>query len=163
MSSINNKTAARIAAVQALYQLEIDKDKNDINKVLENLINSYEEKDFKLMYEIPNNLNIKLHKKHLAKLALTTVENIEFIDDTIDKYLSQDWKFSNLHLSLLSLLRVAIAEIVYLHDTPYKVAINEFTNIGNGFLQDFEISFVNSILDKISKQFRKEDGTQFQR
>lgn len=163
MSAINNKTASRIAAVQALYQYEMDKEKNNINSVLENLVTSYEEKDFKMMYEIPNNINLKLHKNHLEKLAVNAVENIAFIDEAIEKHLSKDWKFTNLHLSLLSLLRVAIAEIIYLHDTPYKVAINEFTNIGNSFLQEFEIAFVNSVLDKISKQYRKEDGTQFQR
>ena len=65
----------------------------------------------------------------------------------------------HIHLSLISLLRVAITELVYVTETPYKVVINEFTNIGTGFLQDFEIAFINSILDKIAKKHRNENDS----
>lgn len=163
MSTINNKTASRIAALQAMYQFEINKDQDDIDTVLRNIEKSYEEDDFKTTFEIPSNMKVKLHKNHLSNLVKNAVDNVEFIDETIKSNLSKDWKFSNLHLSLISLLRVAIAELVYVTDTPYKVVINEFTNIGTGFLQDFEISFINSILDKIAKKYRDENGSQFQR
>jgi N utilization substance protein B len=160
MSTINSKTASRIAALQALYQFEVNKDQDDIDSVLKNIEKSYEEKDFKATFEIPRHLKVKLHKKHLSNLVKNAVENTEFIDETIKSNLSKDWKFSNLHLSLVSLLRVAIAELVYVTETPYKVVINEFTNIGTGFLQDFEISFINSILDKIAKKHRTENDQQ---
>jgi N utilization substance protein B len=156
MAVINSKTTARIAAIQALYQFEMNGRTDSVESLTNNIQQSYIGEDFKELFDIPENISMKLHNTYCAKLISTTIENLEKLDEVITLHLVDGWKYSNLHFSMVALLRVAITEILYCPDTPSKVVINEFTNIGSSLAKQSEVAFINSLLDKLCKEYRNE-------
>ncbi len=155
MATINSKTAARIAAIQALYQFDINGRTDKIESVIDNIQKSYLSEDFKELFDIPENVSMKLHNDYCKTLITITIENLNQLDEIITSHLVDEWKFSNLHFSLVALLRVGIAELLYCPSTPTKVVINEFTNIGSSLAKQSEIAFINSILDRVGKEYRE--------
>lgn len=156
MAVVNSKTTARIAAIQALYQFEMNGRTDSVESLISNIQNSYTSEDFKELFDIPENISMKLHNVYCSKLVTLTIENLEKLDEIITLHLIDGWKYSNLHFSLAALLRVGIAEILYCPETPNKVVVNEFTNIGSSLAKQSEVSFINSMLDKICKEYRNE-------
>ena len=62
-----------------------------------------------------------------------------------------------MHIALVSILRVAIAELLYFPEVPYKVIINEFTTLASETVKDAEVPFVNSLLDHVRIEYRAEN------
>lgn len=156
MALIGNKTAARLASVQALYQFESNGRSEAVDILCDSILKSYSDKDFKEILDIPNDIHIEIQKNHFKTLVTFTIQNLDKLDEVITANLTGNWKYSNLHMSLAALLRVAIAEILYCPDIPPKVIVSEFTNIGASLAKDSEIAFINSMLDKIAKENRGE-------
>ncbi|MBQ4244157.1 MAG: transcription antitermination factor NusB [Clostridia bacterium] len=88
-------------------------------------------------------------------LALKTCENKEEIDATIEKY-SIARKISRISRVSISVLRIAVCEILYYKDIPYGVSINEAVEICKKYSSEDEYSFVNGILGSIVKDLVKE-------
>jgi N utilization substance protein B len=145
--ALNSKTISRIAAVQSIYCHYATN--LDINKVIQDVkifyINQQYSQDGKT-YEV------KLHEDHFINLVQNTLGNIVDIDKAISINLAQKWTLEALHLTLISILRVGVAELCYYQNAPFKVIINEFTNIANEMLGEKEVPFINSILQKIHDQ-----------
>jgi transcription antitermination protein NusB len=78
-------------------------------------------------------------------------ENPEIIDAKEDNAV-RHLNIEDLPTLLLVLLRVAVCELKYFPMTPRKVIVNEYTDISSDMLTEYEVGFVNSILDNISKQ-----------
>jgi N utilization substance protein B len=158
MATISTKTVARIASVQALYQFEINNRTVSIAKLTQSIVDNYSSNDFNTNFEIPTNVTVKLHKKYLEELVTYSITNLSKIDGIINIHLAKGWTRESMHIALLSLLRVAIAEILYFPEVPYKVVINEFTTIASDLVKSSEISFVNSLLDTVRAEYRPQDG-----
>ncbi len=149
--NINPKTISRIAAVQSIYcNYATDL---SINKVMEDIKALYIDK----YNEEGEEYELKIHQEYFKNLVLNTLNNILDIDKLIEANLAPGWNIDKLHLTLLSILRVGTAELLYCKQAPFKAVINEFTNIANNMLSDKEVPFVNSILQKIHDQNIKDD------
>ncbi|BAG40704.1 N utilization substance protein B [Orientia tsutsugamushi str. Ikeda] len=155
MIKINTKTITRIASIQGVYSYQILDSEPTIDSIIDFIITYYKDKssleDLELDSAIPC---FKLRTNYLTKLVNETIDNLETIDMIISSYLADNWQIKDLHLILLSILRVATCELKFFTSTPYKVVINEFTNIASDFVKDSEIGFVNSLLEKISFNVR---------
>lgn len=159
MIKINTKTITRIASIQGVYSYQILDSEPIIDSIIDSIIDFiityYKDKssleDLELDSAIPC---FKLRTNYLTKLVNETIDNLETIDMIISSYLADNWQIKDLHLILLSILRVATCELKFFTSTPYKVVINEFTNIASDFVKDSEIGFVNSLLEKISFNVR---------
>lgn len=151
---INSKSIARIAAIQTLYKFENSKEELDINSTLLRIIDFYKDANVKSDHDIEEKSKIKLKPSYnyLKELVYFTSNNIIEIDNIIEKYLTKDWTLSNLPILLHSLLRVAIAEMIFFSKTPKKVIINEYTDIASDMLNENEIGFVNSLLDNYAEK-----------
>jgi N utilization substance protein B len=143
---LSNKSSARLASVQNIYALEIDQD-FEHKKLQKDLISYYKTQDDGEDIVLP-------HRELFEKLTNLVIEEKNTLDDIIIKYLTKDWRIDKLNLVLKSILRCAIAELIYMKDVPTKVVINEYTNIASSFFDSKETGFVNSTLDKISLEFR---------
>ncbi|MGL4226903.1 MAG: transcription antitermination factor NusB, partial [Rickettsia sp.] len=85
-------------------------------------------------------------------LVKSVFENINKLDELIDNHLTNDKDPAHMPILLRALLRVSVCELLFCPTTPAKVVINEYTDIANDMLNEHEIGFVNSVLDKIAQK-----------
>ena len=155
-TQINTKSIARIAAVQTIYQYENDSNTSDIETLLLRIREFYKDKDLKSDYELDKTSKLKLRPSYnyLNELVKFTYENLEEIDQIIEKHLTNEWDIKNRPKLLFATLRVALCELKYFPETPSKVIINEYTDIASDMLDSGEVGFVNSLLDKYASDCR---------
>lgn len=89
-------------------------------------------------------------KEFTTKLAEGCVRNIKEIDALIEGH-STNWKLSRMATVDRNLLRLATYELIYLDEIPASVTINEAVEIAKKFGTEDSSSFINGILDNISK------------
>ncbi|MFP3012772.1 MAG: transcription antitermination factor NusB [Rickettsia sp.] len=151
-NKINKKSIARIAAVQAIYQ-NILQNNDDMDDIIQNVLSFYQNNNSTT--DLPENLKISLSISHFKMLVKSVFENINKLDEIIDNHLTNDKDPAHMPILLRALLRVSICELLFCPTTPAKVVINEYTDIANDMLNEHEIGFVNSILDKIAQENNK--------
>ena len=84
-----------------------------------------------------------------------TIERNDLIEETVSKYLAEDLDLKRTDKLLKIIIFAAIFELMYKHNNPTKVIINEYVKTSEFFLEKAQIKFVNAILDKIAKNIRK--------
>ena len=95
------------------------------------------------------------YKKFIRDVVQGTIERNDLIVETIKKYLADDLNLKRTDKLLKIIIFAAIFELMYKHNNPTKVIINEYVKTSEFFLEKAQIKFVNAILDKISKNIRK--------
>lgn len=88
------------------------------------------------------------------RLALTTVENFGEIDKTISEY-SSGWSIDRITKVSLSILRIAICEILYMDDIPVGVSINEAVELAKSYAGKEDSQFINGVLGAVSRNEKK--------
>ncbi len=96
-------------------------------------------------------------KKFIKDVVTGTLERSELIEKTVNSVLSDDINLSKTDKLLKIILFAAIFELMFKHNTPKKVIINEYLLASEYFLEKIQIGYLNAILDKISKELRKDD------
>ena len=95
------------------------------------------------------------YKKFIKDVVQGTIERNDLIAETVSKYLADDLDLKRTDKLLKIIVFAAIFELLFRHNTPTKVIINEYVKTSEFFLEKGQIKFVNAILDKISKSIRK--------
>lgn len=88
------------------------------------------------------------------ELVITTHENLKIIDDTIEKF-AKNWSLDRMASIDRCILRLATCEIKYHPSIPNRASINEAVEIAKKYSAERSYEFVNGILDKISKEDKK--------
>ena len=86
-----------------------------------------------------------------------TLERLNLIEEAINSHLSNDINLTKTDKLLKIILFAAIFELMFKHNTPKKVIINEYLLASEQFLEKIQIGYLNAILDKIAKQLRKDE------
>ena len=120
-------------------------------KVVQKLYNSLMNPD--ALIEYPKSQ----YKKFIKDVVTGTLERSDLIEDQINKYLANDIDLVKTDKLLKIILFAAIFELMFKHNTPKKVIINEYLLASEHFLEKIQIGYLNAILDKISKELRKDD------
>ena len=94
------------------------------------------------------------YKKFIKDVVLGTIERKEIIQNLIDSELKGDINEYKTELMIKLMLMAAIYEFMFMHKTPIKVIISEYLKVSEYFLEDTQKSFLNAILDKISRVSR---------
>ena len=97
------------------------------------------------------------YKKFIKDVVKGTLERSELIEGTVSSYLSEDINLAKTDKILKIILFAAIFELMFRHNTPKKVIINEYLQASEYFLEKIQVGYLNAILDKISKELRKDD------
>ena len=95
------------------------------------------------------------YKKFIKDVVQGTIERNDLIEETISKHLAEDLDLKRTDKLLKIIIFAAIFELMFKHNNPTKVIINEYVKTSEFFLEKAQIKFVNAILDKISKSIRK--------
>ena len=97
------------------------------------------------------------YRKFIKDVVLGTLERSELIEDIIYKHLSKDIDLKKTDKLLKIILFAAVFELIFKHNNPKKVIISEYLLASEFFLEKVQIGYLNAILDKISKDLRKDE------
>lgn len=131
-----NRKRSREIAMELLFGMTLSK--NTLEETIQTFIEDYEMN--------LNTIDLVYIKEILSKVE----ENKESIDKKIEESLT-NWKLDRISKVNLSILRLAIGEMLYVEDVPEKVAINEAIELTKKYSDDKSVSFVNGVLDKAFK------------
>ena len=135
--SSDNKSAARLLAVQALYQISLTQKKYE-----------YVLKEFVAFRIEKRKVDVKLFKMILVGVS----KDGKNIDKKISALIKDDWSMGRIEPVVLSILRSGIFELGEQKDSLKKVIMNEYINIAHSFFNGKEPAFINAILDKVTKE-----------
>tara|TARA_B100001248_G_C27378342_1_gene455531 strand:+ start:1081 stop:1482 length:402 start_codon:yes stop_codon:yes gene_type:complete len=96
------------------------------------------------------------YKKFIKDIVTGTLERSELIEDKIKSHLYNDINLTKTDKLLKIILFAAIFELMFKHNIPKKVIINEYVVASEHFLEKIQIGYLNAILDKIAKELRKD-------
>lgn len=144
----SERSAARLAAVQALYQLE--QSGRGARDVVEEFVHH------RLGEEIDGVKFLPADEEFFSDLVRGVIEHQVEIDRSVNATLSATWRMERLDSILRALLRTATYELVGRPDVPPKVVINEYLEVGHAFLESDQVKFVNGALDTLAQQKRGE-------
>tara|TARA_X000000950_G_C13809730_1_gene617093 strand:- start:401 stop:802 length:402 start_codon:yes stop_codon:yes gene_type:complete len=120
-------------------------------KVIQKLYNSLMNPDTEIDYPKSQ------YKKFIKDVVTGTLERSELIKEKVNIHLSNDINLNKTDKLLKIILFAAIFELMFKHNTPKKVVINEYLLASEHFLEKIQIGYLNAILDKISKELRQDE------
>lgn len=128
------RTAMRELAFKLVYEMEVQKDENQIDIFLEN-----------------NEITDEKVIEYLKDIQNGIIEHSEEIDELIKNNLKENWSLNRISKINLSLIKIAIYEMIY-KNLPYKVAINEVVELAKKYADDSAPVFINGILASVVKE-----------
>ncbi len=135
------KSAARLYAVQALFQMEVSQ--SSVAEITQEF--EMHRIGAKIGDDVYNHADVKMFRD----ILLRAVKDQSIIDKLTNNSLKNTWPLNRIDPTLRALFRAAIAEIL-LNKTPIKATINEFIEIAKAFFPDGkEAKLVNAVLDNI--------------
>lgn len=141
------RSAARLAAVQALYQLERS-DEPNAKLVIE------EYRAHRLGAEIEGDQYVDADAVLFADVTEGAWQRKDEWDAQITPCLNEEWSLERLESIIRAIFRAGAYELSARPDVPTKVIINEYLDIAHAFYDRAETSFVNGVLDKLARALR---------
>ena len=96
------------------------------------------------------------YKKYIKEIVSGTIERIDLIEETILTNLEKDIDLKKTDKILKIILFSAVFELMFKHNIPKNVVISEYVRASEFFLEKAQISYLNAVLDKLSKSIRKQ-------
>lgn len=132
-----SKRLAREAAMCLLYEREITGELAENETLVE-------------MNDILKSDKFSKEQNDYINSVVTTYEEKSIdIDALIAKYNKNGWSIERINKVDLSILRLAIVEILYMKDIPYKVAVNEAVEMAKKFSGEKSPSYINGVLASV--------------
>lgn len=134
---------ARLAAVQALYQMDLTQ--RDLNEVLEEFLKHRFES-----VEIYSGADRQFFRDIVSGAARGQAE----IDAEISRHLAEGWRLARIDSILRAILRSGVYELMGRADVPARVVVNEYVEIAHDFFAGEEPRVVNGVLDRVAREKR---------
>jgi N utilization substance protein B len=152
MSAHASRSVARLAAVQALYQMEVS------NIGVEHVIREFAEHRFDR--DVEGVTLAEADEVFFAELVRGVVAEQARIDAAIARRLAANWRLERLDATVRAILRAGAYELAHRLDVPTEVVIDEYVELAKSFFEDTEPGFVNGALDGVARDVRpgKEGG-----
>jgi transcription antitermination protein NusB len=146
MTDRSGRSAARLAAVQALYQMELT------GVGAEETVFEFVEHRFGK--EAETGTAGEIDSDFFGRLVRGVPDHQEEIDAGITKVLSADWRLTRIDSILRAILRAGTFELIACKDVPAKAVIDEYVDVGHAFFTGDEPSFLNAALDRLAHRKR---------
>ncbi len=140
------RTVARLAAVQALYQMEIGA------AGVEAVVREFCEHRFDA--DLEGERLAEADEDFFAEVVRGVVQHQAVIDRAVANRLATGWRLERLDATLRAILRAGAFELTERPDVPFEVAIDEYVEIAKSFFEGPEPGVVNGVLDGIAKETR---------
>ena len=145
------RSAARLTAVQALYQMDLAE--TDLNSV----IGQFNQLHFGDKAEDPSVANAD--REFFAAILRGVVRRQREIDPIVDAQLAEGWRLTRVDSTLRAILRAGVFELIERNDVPARVVISEYVEVAKAFFSEDEPRVVNGVLDKIARRTREAEFT----
>ena len=145
----NKRGSARLAAVQALYQMEIG------GADLGDVIAEFEA--FRLGKEIDGLEFREADPAWFRDVVTGVVREQRAIDPLVHTSLENDWPLRRIDVTLREILRAGTYELMKRKDVPARVIITEYVDVAKAFFVEDEPKIVNGVLDKLGRDLRTEE------
>ncbi|MBA4788356.1 MAG: transcription antitermination factor NusB [Pseudomonadota bacterium] len=140
------KSAARLAAVQALYQMDV------AATPLPETFAQFEA--FWLGQEVEGLQYPEADRRLFRDVVEGVLREQRQIDPMVDKALSEGWPLRRVEAVLRACLRAGAYELLGRPDVPARVVIAEYVNVAGAFLDKDETGMVNAVLDALARDLR---------
>lgn len=141
------KFAARLGAVQALYQMEA----SQIG--VEAVVREFEEHRFG---HLAKATGVAPNHEHFSRVVHGVLDRQTDIDQGIDSVLKAGWPIARLDATVRAILRAGAFELLACPDVPVRAALNEYLDVAHAFYSGDEVAFINGVLDQLAKRWRAE-------
>jgi len=141
-----SRSVARLAAVQALYQMEVS------STGVEAVIREFT--DHRFDRDVEGETLASADEAFFADLVRGVVREQKLIDAAIVKRLAQGWRLERLDATVRAILRAGVFELKHRSDVPTEVAIDEYVELTKSFFEGPEPGFVNGALDAVARDVR---------
>ena len=141
------RSAARLAAVQALYQQQME------GTPLAKLLNEFHQ--HRLGQEIEDERYADADVPFFDDVVRGVDARRDEIDTLLTGRLAQGWTLVRLDKTMLQILRAGTYELLARADVPHPASISEYVDVAKAFFDDREAKFVNGILDAVAKEVRR--------
>jgi N utilization substance protein B len=140
------RTAARVAAVQALYQMDMAG--TDLNAVIDEFVR------LRFPRAPGDEAASGADPTYFAETLRGVLRRQRDIDPQIDQQLAEGWRLQRVDSILRAILRAGVFELMERSDVPARVVINEYINVAHSFFSDDEPKVVNGVLDQLARRLR---------
>jgi N utilization substance protein B len=141
-----SRSAARLAAVQALYQQEME------GTPLPRLLHEFHE--HRLGAVIEDEQYHEAERDFFDDVVAGVDARRDEIDALIGERLAQGWTLERLDRPMRAILRAGAYELMARFDVPVASVISEYVDVAHAFYDKRESGFVNGLLDAIAKEVR---------
>ena len=142
----NQRGAARLAAVQALYQMDVG------GTSLPAVIAEFEA--HRLDGEVEGEALRPADADFFSALVSGVVDGQREIDPIIHNALPAGWPLKRIDVTLRAILRCGVFELRQRRDVPARVAISEYMDVTRAFFEADEPGLVNAVLDSVARSCR---------
>lgn len=143
------RSAARLAAVQGLYQMDMAG--TDVNEVIEEFV------DHRFQSEDSEEALTAADPEFFADTLRGVVRRQREIDPLIEHALASGWRLVRIDSILRAILRAGVFELLVRNDVPARVVINEYIDIAHDFFEGEEPKVVNGVLDRLARKMRPQE------
>jgi transcription antitermination protein NusB len=145
----NRRGAARLAAVQALYQMDL------ASTSLDSILAEFEK--FWIGREVEGEQYLPAEAAFFREVVSGVVAEQRTLDPLIDAALAQGWPLKRIETVLRAILRAGAYELDHRRDVPARVVVSEYVDVAHAFVDADETGMVNAVLDQLARQIRAEE------
>ena len=146
MAKATERSAARLAAVQALYQMDV------AGKGIVDALAEFEA--HWIGREVDGVEFQPAENAFFRDLLAGVVEQQRAVDQRIDATLAEGWPLRRIEAVLRAIMRAGAYELMFRKDVPARVVITEYVDVTHGFYGDDEPGLVNAVLDGLAREVR---------
>jgi N utilization substance protein B len=145
----NRRGAARLAAVQALYQMDIAG--AGLNDVFAEFESHW------LGGEVQGEKYLPAEAAFFRDVVSGVVRDQKKHDPLVDQALANGWPLKRIDAIIRAVLRAGSYELEHRKDVPARVVVTEYVDVANAFVDKDETGMVNAVLDQIARKFRADE------
>ena len=145
----NRRGAARLAAVQALYQMDLAA--TPLNEILSEFESHW------IGREVEGEQYLPAQAAHFREVVQGVVAEQRKLDPMIDTALARGWPLKRVETVLRAILRAGAYELDCKRDVPARVIVSEYVDVAHAFVDGEETGMINAVLDDIARHLRAEE------
>ena len=147
--SREHRANARLAAVQALYQMDVAG--KGVNEILA------EFETFWIGQEVEGEQYKPAEVEYFRDVLNGVLADQRALDQAIDATLADGWPLRRVEAVMRAVLRAGAYELKKRRDVPVRVVITEYVDIAAAFLARDEVGMINAVLDALARKLRAEE------